>query len=75
MSCVTSIPRIRIYLYIDPGECEEGSMRLVDGEIDNEGRVEVCLRGVWGTIYSGGGWTTPLAYFVCHLLNLGTCKS
>ena len=50
-------------------------MRLVDGVIDNEGRVEVCLHGVWGTVYGGSGWSSADAYFVCHQLKLGSSKS
>ena len=50
-------------------------MRLVDGVIDNEGRVEVCLHGVWGTVFGGSYWSTVVAYFVCNQLKLGTSKS
>ena len=36
--------------------CTEGSTRLADGDIEQEGRVEVCFGGVWGSIcrYSWG---------------------
>lgn len=30
--------------------CSEGDIRLADGKIDQEGRIEVCSNGVWGTI-------------------------
>ena len=30
--------------------CPEGAVRLVDGDIEQEGRVEVCFSGVWGSI-------------------------
>ena len=59
----------------DPTGCEEGSVRLVDGVIDNEGRVEVCIHGVWGTIESRKGWNYFDAYFVCNQLKLGISKS
>ena len=50
-------------------------MRLVDGVIENEGRVEVCLDGVWGTINSESGWYTYAASLVCHQLKFGSHKS
>ena len=59
---------------LDPGECEEDSVRLVNGTIDNEGRVEVYLNGVWGTLNSIG-WSPVDAYFVCNQLKLGITKS
>ena len=50
-----------------PGECTNGDIRLVDGIIDNEGRVEVCVNGVWGT-YCDQGWDKTDAHVVCTQL-------
>jgi deleted-in-malignant-brain-tumors protein 1 len=49
-------------------ECTtEGEVRLVDGIIDNEGRVEVCTNGIWGAICSQG-WDTTDAHVICTQL-------
>ena len=42
-------------------------MRLVNGTIDQEGRVEVCVNEVWGSICASG-WTLNSAYVVCKQL-------
>ncbi len=58
----------RILLYID---CIEGALRLVDGSSHNEGRVEVCSNGRWGTV-CGDGWTEREAALVCSRLGYPT---
>ena len=44
--------------------CNEGDIRLVDGFIENEGRLEVCYKGVWGAVCDQG-WDSTDAYVVC----------
>ena len=56
-----------LLLYVDPGECEEGSVRLVDGIIEQEGRLEVCVNEVWGNICDDG-WDKTDAYVICQQL-------
>ena len=51
-------------LLLDPGMCTDGSIRLADGIIENEGRVEVCMDGVWGIICDQG-WDKTDAHVVC----------
>ena len=31
-------------------QCEDGAIQMVGGEDDTEGRVEVCVLGIWGTV-------------------------
>ena len=54
-------------MLVDPGSCEEGAVRLADGIIDQEGRVEVCHDGVWGTICDEG-WDKTDAHVICQQL-------
>ena len=55
------------FLKIDPGNCTNGDVRLADGIIDNEGRVEVCVNGVWGVVCDQG-WGKTDAHVVCTQL-------
>ena len=52
---------------IDPVVCTNGDVRLADGIIDNEGRVEVCVNGVWGVVCDQG-WDKTDAHVVCTQL-------
>ena len=51
--------------FISPAPCSDGEVRLVDGEKETEGRVEVCFSKRWGTI-SGDGWTQTESTIVCN---------
>ena len=46
-------------------------MKLAGGQLENEGRVEVCLEGRWGTV-SDDGWSTADAKVVCRQLGHST---
>ena len=44
--------------------CTNGEIRLVDGVIENEGRVEVCYNGVWGAVCDQG-WDSTDGHVAC----------
>ena len=46
-------------------------MRLVGGNVPNEGRVEVCINDVWGTVCDDG-WSSTDASVVCRQLGYST---
>ena len=49
----------------------EGEIRLRGGTTSREGRVEMCLGGVWGTVCDDG-WGTTDAHVVCRQLGYPT---
>ncbi len=55
--------------YVDPivPPCEEGFVRLVDGAVDQEGRVEVCINSVWGVVCDNQ-WDNTDAHVLCKQL-------
>ena len=53
--------------HVQHSNCTTGEIRLTDGTTQYEGRVEVCINGVWGAICDSG-WDTREAYAVCHQL-------
>ena len=52
---------------VEPGQCDQGAVRLSGGFIDQEGRVEVCHDNVWGSICDDG-WDNTDAHVICGQL-------
>ena len=51
--------------------CPYGAIRLVDGPSPYEGRVEICINNVWGTICDDD-WGAADAEVACHQLGYAT---
>ena len=47
--------------------CDDGDIRLVGGNSDAEGTVEVCLSGLWGLV-TETGWAVKDAEVTCKQL-------
>lgn len=52
-------------------QCTNGDIRLVDGSNSDEGRVEYCNNGVWGTV-CGDLWDRNNTLVVCRQNGLPT---
>lgn len=48
--------------------CEDGNIRLMGGDSENEGRVELCVGRQWGTVCDDS-WDNNDATVVCKQLN------
>lgn len=57
-----------IYNNIVSAECNHGAVRLVNGSLASEGRVEVCVNSVWGTVCDAMGWGREDAEVICRQL-------
>ena len=52
---------------IADGQCSYGDIRLANGYIEQEGRVEICVDDVWGVICDDG-WDKTDAHIACQQL-------
>ena len=68
MVCSTLYHKITLIHHVG---CIENALRLVGGETELEGTVEVCIHSVWGLI-GDGGWNEADADVVCRQLGLPT---
>ena len=54
-------------MYVVSAQCNHGAVRLVNGSIPSEGRVEVCINSVWGKVCDAR-WGIEDAGVVCRQL-------
>ena len=54
-------------LLIPLAPCASGDLRLSGGNIINEGRIEICINNVWGTICDDN-WSDTDANVACRKL-------
>ena len=72
--CVCMRAHVCVYLLSLLDLCVDGEVQLILIELGNlqsetNGRVELCVGGIWGTI-SGEQWTATDASVVCEELGL-----
>ena len=66
---------LTIAITIQPiAPCANGQLRLAAGNIVNEGRVEICINNVWGTVCDDG-WSSTDAAVVCQQLGFSTTSN
>ena len=66
-SIVQYVAVILIIFVLDENDCIAGNIRLVNGSVPNEGRLEVCLDREWGTVCSSH-WDKGKTSIVCKQL-------
>ena len=57
--------------FVHTAPCADGQLRLAGGNIAYEGRVEICINNVWGTVCLDS-WGSADATVVCRQLGYST---
>ena len=60
---------VSIYLCTEPQTCNNGEIRLKDGAVAQEGRIEVCYNNIWGSV-CGDGFDFTDAYVACKTISI-----
>ena len=60
-------PTLQKVNIIPVDDCSDGDIRLVNGESEMEGRVEICRDYRWGTV-CGKQWTENHSAVICRYL-------
>ena len=58
---------VRVVSFSFTAPCTDGQLRLAGGNVNNEGRVDICLNNEWGTICDRS-WNTNDAKVACGAL-------
>ena len=58
-------------MLVNIAPCVTGQLRLAGGNIENEGRVEICMNNQWGTVCLES-WGSADATVVCRQLGYST---
>ena len=62
---------LTLFNSVSNASCLDGDLRLANGQTHFEGRVEICLNNVWGTVCDDS-WSSTDARVVCRQLGYGT---
>ena len=46
--------------------CTNGQLFLADGNVPNEGRVELCINSEWATVCRGTSWSNADTAVICN---------
>ena len=71
INCCSKLKVLIIITYNVAEPCTTGQVRIKGGNIPNEGRVEICMSNVWGTVCDDL-WSSTDAIVVCRQLGYST---